>query len=271
MELFWVDEFRINGRHLPDAMRDIDTPSSLEAVDPLSSSHRILGLIDRSLLAKALAFGIPYGFIQEQDGRAVQNLFPIKRHETEQISSSSKATLEMHTETAFHPWRPDTVILLCLRGRDDAGTTIATLPDIVSGLDDETIDSLHQNEFSTSIDASFGSPETPDRRITTPVLFNNCQSMTYDRALMSGLTERSQKALDALSTQINKCSTTIFLKSGQMLVFDNHRCVHGRTPFVPLYDGKDRWLKRVMVSTRLLLNDDVRIGPQNLPIVYTRF
>lgn len=271
MDLYWLQEFRLNGRSLSEVMETIPTPDSLESVDEVAKVNRALDLIDRSLLAKAISYGLPYGFIQEQEGRAVQNLFPIKKHESDQISSSSKATLEMHTETAFHPWRPDVVMLLCLRGREDAGTIVATLPDILNGLNDETYDALHQPEFETSIDASFGSPETPGTTVQTSVLFNNGRSMTYDRALMTGRTERAQNALRALSNQINACSQTIYLKSGQVLTLDNRVCVHGRTAFTPRYDGSDRWLKRVMISTRLPLNDEVQIGPQNLPIVHTRF
>jgi alpha-ketoglutarate-dependent taurine dioxygenase len=41
------------------------------------------------------------------------------------------------------------------------------------------------------------------------------------------------------------------LQAGDVLVIDNERAVHGRTPFVPRYDGTDRWLKRALVVTSL--------------------
>jgi len=48
----------------------------------------------------------------------------------------------------------------------------------------------------------------------------------------------------------------VVLSDGDVLVIDNDRAVHGRTPFVPRYDGTDRWLKRALV-VRELAHDDV--------------
>jgi len=67
------------------------------------------------LLEHAKGFGYPVGYLQEQHGQIVQNLFPIKKEAEKQISSSSKVNLELHTETAFHTYLPDYLLLLCLR------------------------------------------------------------------------------------------------------------------------------------------------------------
>ncbi|NBT21304.1 MAG: hypothetical protein EBT17_04190, partial [Actinobacteria bacterium] len=58
---------------------------------------------------------------------------------------------------------------------------------------------------------------------------------------------------------------TVVLGDGDLLVIDNDRAVHGRTPFVPRYDGTDRWLKRALV-VRELPHGDV-IGR----VIQTRF
>jgi alpha-ketoglutarate-dependent taurine dioxygenase len=47
------------------------------------------------------------------------------------------------------------------------------------------------------------------------------------------------------------------LADGDLLVIDNDRAVHGRTPFIPRYDGTDRWLKRALVVTSLPTDDVV--------------
>ena len=54
--------------------------------------------------------------------------------EFDQISSSSKVELEMHTETAFHPYMPNYVLLLCMRGDITAETTYSLLEDILENL-----------------------------------------------------------------------------------------------------------------------------------------
>mgnify|MGYP003327879738 FL=1 len=71
--------------------------------------------------------------------------------------------------------------------------------------------------------------------------------MTYDRVLMRGLNNDAQRALDELSKAIERVKQTFHLSAGQVAIIENWRVVHGRTPFVPRYDGTDRWIKRVMV------------------------
>ena len=226
----------------------LKTPNSLESIP---NDVQNLKLIDESLLRFSSAWGRPYGFIQEQSGAIIQNLFPIKNNETEQISSSSKTALEMHTETAFHPWRPQHIILLCLRGDDRAGTTYATLEDILPFLDKETIDILHEPLFTTTLDKSFQNPNQPDAVVTTPILFNNATSMTYDRVLMKPKTDYASAALLGFSKAIEAAKQVFKLSAGQVAIIENWKVVHGRTPFVPRYDGTDRWLKRVMIRNSM--------------------
>ena len=38
---------------------------------------------------------------------------------------------------------------------------------------------------------------------------------------------------------------------GDLLVVDNSRCVHGRSPFTARFDGSDRWLQRAFVVASL--------------------
>lgn len=252
-----VLEFRCSGDSLSvkELVKNTKTPNSLESI-PSNSVN--LKFIDESLLRFASAWGRPYGFIQEQSGAIIQNLFPIKRNEAEQISSSSLATLEMHTETAFHPWRPQHIVLLCIRGDDNAGTTYATLEDILLNLDRETIEVLHEPLFTTTLDKSFQNPNQSDAVVVTPILFNNASSMTYDRVLMKPKTDHAGTALKKLSKAIEESKQVFKLSAGQIAIIENWKVVHGRTPFVPRYDGTDRWLKRVMVRNSMPPARDVQ-------------
>jgi hypothetical protein len=80
-------------------------------VDNAAVKHASDALIDH-----ARKYGFPVAYKQEQNGRLVHNLIPNKEHENEQISGSSKVELEFHTESAFHPYKPSHIHLLCLRG-----------------------------------------------------------------------------------------------------------------------------------------------------------
>jgi L-asparagine oxygenase len=238
-------------------MSGISTPPTLDYLSDIWKSNN-MQIIDKSLIRFCEAWGRPYGFIQEQDGAIIQNLFPIKKNENEQISSSSLTTLEMHTETAFHPWRPQYVVLLCVRGDDRAGTTYAILDDIIDLLDDETIRILHEPVFTTTLDKSFQNPNQPDAVVTTPILFNNASSMTYDRVLMKPKNDYADNALQNLSKAIEVSKKVFHLSTGQVAIIENWKIVHGRTPFTPRYDGNDRWLKRVMVRRSMPPMFDIR-------------
>lgn len=207
--------------------------------------------IDSYLLARAGEYGYPIGYIQEQNGALIQNLFPIAGNEGRQISSSSRVQLELHTETAFHPWKPDYLMLFCLKGDRAAETTIALLVDILGKLSEKTIEILKQPRFSTSIDISFQNICQPDRVIKMPVLSQDCSGMTFDQTLMRGNDTEAQAALDKFRESVYCNLMGLTLAAGDLLIIDNCKAIHGRGPFTPRYDGTDRWLKRVMVRKQL--------------------
>lgn len=242
---------------LDDTLRPYTTPASLDDLTSPPYTDPIFSEIDLRLRTTASRFGSVYGYTQEQNGAIIQNLFPIKKNETTQISSSSKVTLEMHTETAFHRYMPSTVLLFCMRGDPQAGTNIATLDDILPNLDISTKRALKQPEFITEIDESFRSDEYTVQPLQMSVLNDSETKLTYDRALMVGTTGRAQRALDTLSHVIDGVMNTITLQTGDLLIIDNKRAVHGRTPFQARYDGTDRWLKRVLVTTQHIPSEHV--------------
>ena len=75
--------------------------------------------------------------------------------------------------------------------------------------------------------------------------------LVYDELLMRGTNECAQTALAELHRVVKMVTQTVVLGDGDLLVIDNDRAVHGRTPFVPRYDGTDRWLKRALVVREL--------------------
>jgi alpha-ketoglutarate-dependent taurine dioxygenase len=166
--------------------------------------------------------------------------------------------LGSHTETAFHPHKPRYVVLLCLRGDPQAATTYADVNDIVTHLSDEARDVLQSNEFVTTIDPSFMTNGEPDATVSvTPLTATHGGwILVYDELLMSGTTTRASRTLAELHHAVKKCTQHVVLRQGDLLIIDNDRAVHGRTPFTPRYDGTDRWLKRSLV-VRSLPKDDV--------------
>ncbi len=231
------------GLDVEELLSGIPTPLSLPVPESKAND-----LLNEAILRYASYFGKPYGFDKEQGGALVQDLFPIKKNEVEQISSSSKVELEMHTETAFHPKAPRYVVLFCLRGDPAAGTTFSCLSHIMEGLKQDEIEILNKRSFITSVDKSFLDEGEEDRKVKKQVINKRGTKMTYDKTAMRGTTPEAQKALDKFTKLVQKNKDTIYLETGEIVVIDNWNTAHGRTQFVSRYDGTDRWIKRVMVS-----------------------
>lgn len=244
----YIQELKSNfGIPIEDLVSGIPTPNSLDGVNENCDYSDEMNAIDRAFSIEVMRWGQIYGYKQEQSGRKIQNLFPIKKHQTEQISSSSKVTLEMHTEAAFHPYRPDYLSLFCVRGDSTAGTTFSTLSDILNELDEGTKDELRRPNFMTRPDASYMAGISGNPMIRTTILNNNDCMLIFDRDLMMGMCTESTNALNRLIDVVEKVKRVVHLEQGQILTLDNEKVVHGRTPFNPRYDGTDRWLKRALI------------------------
>jgi alpha-ketoglutarate-dependent taurine dioxygenase len=203
--------------------------------------------------------GHPVSYVQEQNGRLIQNLVPVHKTEYQQISTSSKVELEMHTESSFHPFRPSYVLLLCLRGDEAVATTYADDFDIVPKLSNEAISILQKKWFTTQIDQSFRSDGQPDVHIHTPILEKTntdwmVWKITYDSWFMKAVGDGSdesrsqaERALQEMRDAVNSSTKEVVLKTGDLLVINNDCTVHGRKPFQPRYDGTDRWVQRMLV------------------------
>jgi alpha-ketoglutarate-dependent taurine dioxygenase len=209
--------------------------------------------IDDLVISLACKYGTPIGYAQEQSGRLVQNLFPIKSTENKQISSSSKTELFLHTETAFHPYLPDYLILYCVRGDPAAATTYADIADIVEHLSTKAQNILRQPRFVTTVDLSFRTKGEEDQEVLTQIISGTTANpqLKYDASVMRGIDNIAQAALDELTSAIPQCTREVILNTGDALVINNKTTIHGRTPFTPRYDGTDRWIKRVLVRNEL--------------------
>lgn len=232
------------------------TPTSPTA--PITKSNASEAL----LLAVARRLGQPVGYAPEHGGDLVQNIVPVAATAGRQISTSSKVPLMFHTETAFHPFRPRYLLLLCLRGDPQAHTTLASSTAVVPHLEPEHRHVLFQNRFRTAVDESHhrGGP----RRLSEPMaVFHGDErrpTMVFDADLMVGLDHEAVEALDALRFLIDEHHVSVTLRSGDLLVVDNYFAVHGRSPYQPRFDGSDRWLQRTFVISDLAPSAVARTG-----------
>jgi L-asparagine oxygenase len=214
-----------------------------------------------ALLTIARRLGQPVGYLPEHGGAIVQNLFPVEATATQQVSTSSSVDLFFHTETAFHPHRPRYLLLLCLRGDANAHTTLCSFDAVRNDFTEAEITVLSERRFRTAVDASFGgSPD--DHGDTIAVLSGTIAhpTMVFDADLMIGVDHEAERVLQKLSARISERATSVVLEAGDLLVIDNNRAVHGRSPFQARFDGTDRWLQRTFVVGDLALSAGERDG-----------
>ena len=214
------------------------------------------------LLTVARRLGQPVGYLPEHGGHLVQNIVPTRGGAEAQVSTSSRTTLLFHTETAFHPHRPRYLLLLALRGDPSAGTTLASIHDLLPLLDEATVETLRQPRFRVAVDASFrggrASGLGPPRAVIEGTLEE--PTLVYDADLMVGVDHRAEAALGAVGDAVQRAHQTVVLEAGDLLVVDNNRAVHGRTRFTPRFDGHDRWLQRTFVVADLAPSAGEREG-----------
>ena len=218
-----------------------------------STDESLVKIPSTTLLQYGYQLGYPVAYAQEQDGQLIQNIVPVYKTEYEQISSSSKVELALHTESAFHPYKPDYVLLLCLRGDPNAITTYANVEDIVELLSPQVVETLKKPWYRTAIDDSFRTHGEAQQEFIIPILNTDGKNFTivYDSFFMRGINEYAQLALYELNAVIQKCTKEIILKSGDLLVINNSNTIHGRKPFQPRYDGTDRWVQRILIRKEL--------------------
>ncbi|MFD4141310.1 guanitoxin biosynthesis L-enduracididine beta-hydroxylase GntD [Streptomyces sp. NPDC058572] len=215
--------------------------------------------------------GDPFGWATLQEGRIIQNVLPIPGDETRQSGYGSTSLLEFHTEDGFHPNRCDYLLLFGLRNPDRVPTIVASVRDVRLSDQDRAVlaeDRFHilpDTEHIRQLEAHApGHPALAklygmvDRPVPTAVLFGDRFNpyLRIDRPFMHvrpGDTE-AETALDRLMDELQRVQRDIAVGPGSMLVVDNYRAVHGRRPFVPRYDGTDRWLKKLTVSRNLRRN-----------------
>ena len=218
------------------------TPTVMLAPNGDSQSERVL-------LHAAQSFGTAVGYIQEHGGQVVQNIYPLRDSVGQQISTSSNVQLAFHTETAFHPHKARYLLLLCLRGDRGAATTLCSYGAVEPHLSAETRCTLAEPRFRIGVDLSFG---RGDGWTTGPVPIvtdghGSHTSFTYDGELTVGLDPGANAALAELAETIAAAHTSLVLEAGDLLIIDNHRAAHGRSPFRARFDGTDRWLQRTFV------------------------
>ncbi|MFE9426951.1 TauD/TfdA family dioxygenase [Kitasatospora sp. NPDC006697] len=213
------------------------------------------------LMLLTQALGQPISFRPEKSGAMVHDVVPVPGSEEFQGNEGS-ALLTFHNENAFHPHRPDYVLLLCVRADHErvAGLRTASIRQVNHLLDPAHRDILLQPEFATAPPPSFALPAEQSRPHAVLSGAPEDPDLLVDFAATRPLTERAAQAMGALQQLFAAHALTHRLLPGDLAIVDNRVTVHGRTGFTPRYDGRDRWLHRTFAVQNLRRSRVHRVG-----------
>jgi hypothetical protein len=192
-----------------------------------------------------------------QDARLLNDVVPVAGDERSQTGHGSTVEFDLHCEDGYNDFRCDFVALMCFRNQERIGTTVALMADIDLGEAEENV--LRQERFVLSPDSeTVRNATSPGLTGPRPVcLLNGDPDAPYVRIdcreymnASEGDVEANQAML-ALLEEFRRVQQPIHLEPGDVCLIDNFRCVHGRQPFRPKYDGLDRWYRKALVTRDL--------------------
>jgi len=92
--------------------------------------------------------------------------------------------------------------------------------------------------------------KVPMRRLAILSGSKSAPEIAYDMHHLAPIHDADTEAADALR-ELGACLDNVaishVMERGDLLIFDNKRVVHARTPFTARFDGTDRWLMRTMI------------------------
>ncbi|MCE7008166.1 TauD/TfdA family dioxygenase [Kibdelosporangium philippinense] len=251
-----LKSFRDNGnedgylllRGLPVEQNLQATPTTTPAPDdrPLIAAEAWLALVGRVL-------GLPTGYKELRVGTVYHDVYPSPG--AHYLSSETSETLlEFHTEMAYHQHQPQYVMLACSRADHErkAATLVASVRKALPLVDAESRAQLLAEPMPCFLDVAFrgDDPEQkrgPAARVKVFVGDADDPLLGYDRELLAPDTPQATEALAVLSKALDEVTVPVKLTPGDLVIIDNYRTTHARTPFTPRWDGEDRWLHRMYI------------------------
>jgi clavaminate synthase/L-asparagine oxygenase len=224
------------------------TPTST----PAPVDRRLL-VMEAMLALAGRRLGLHTGYQELRSGTVYHDVYPSPG--AHYLSSETSETLlEFHTEMAYHVLQPNYVMLACSRADHErrAETLVGSVRKALPLLDEETRARLFDRKLPCCVDVAFrGGVEDPGAIAEVKPLYGQVQDpyLGYDRELLAPEEPADKEAVAALSKALDDVTVSVKLTPGDVLIIDNFRTTHARTPFTPRWDGKDRWLHRVYIRT----------------------
>jgi L-asparagine oxygenase len=218
---------------------------------------------------EALPFGRPFTFREQYGGAIVHDVRPAAGHEAEE-SSRGRVTLPFHTDDGFlDPGaRPEHLALLGITNPEQVPTNVVRIESVLELLPAETIEVLRSPLFTLACPDSFEAPQGITENVPArPILWTGKDgrpevSFAPDTRPIDGAPDEAGAHMERFAAAVSDATrTTVVLEPGEILVFSNSRCLHGRPPV-----EAERWMKRLYLRGDLGFLDFVAATDE--PSVY---
>jgi L-asparagine oxygenase len=211
-----------------------------------------------ALIGVTKACGLtPFSYLEEKNGALVHEITPTDIKQSKSVSSEGTVEFDFHTDGAYlsRSIRPHSLSLLCLVDQKRTGTNLISLDDIISRLTHVHKEILFQSRFVHVAPETF---KVKHKYMTNSVLDLVDGHYEIKAALHSitALDQEAQNALNELKQLTKTIHSTKHWKSGDLLIFNNLRCMHGRGEIV----GK-RWLQRCYGTYTFDQSTIVKLNP----------
>jgi len=163
--------------------------------------------------------------------------------------SALTGTVEIppHQDMSYQDVIPDLLGLICLREGDDLDvqTTMISIETLIRILPEYVISILRQKRFKITASAQWADTKMISTK-TRAILDGQSLHLPVHWENMIGIDTEASEAIKALQQVLNDSKPLgVHLKNGEMVLFNNQKVVHGRTPYRNLkYDGSDRVVVR---------------------------
>lgn len=220
------------------------TPAPVDR--PLLNQEAMLAIVGRRL-------GLHTGYRELRSASVYHDVYPSPgAHHLS--SETSETLLEFHTEMAYHVCQPDYVMLACSRADHErkAATLVGSIRKALPLIPDDVRAHLFDRPVPCCVDVAFrGGARDPGAIADVKPLYGDPRDpfLGYDRELLLPREPADVEAVAVLSKALDEVREGVRLVPGDVLIVDNFRTTHARTPFTPRWDGKDRWLHRVYIRT----------------------
>jgi len=248
-----IAEFRLRGNdegflYLRGLPIDEDALPATPESYPAPADRELLDM-EAWITLFGMLLGKATGYAENRAGSVFQDVYPAPdaHHMT---AHNYDTDLRYHTEMGYHREQPHYLAIACSRADHEhvAKTLVASVRKAVRLLSEEHRHTLRTIPLPWHVDLAFRSEADPDPMTRLLLLSENDDVLRYDRGLIvPSETGEAAEALQAFSAAIDEVAAAVYLKPGDLILVDNFRTAHARTPFRPKFDGTDRWLNRIFL------------------------